>query len=229
MSSLCTLYQSAVELKAKGTHVISCDEKTGIQAIERLVTPLIPKHCEHRETNYTRHGTQCLIANFEVATGKIISPSIGDTRKEADFYHHIKTTVCTDPKARWIFVLDQLNTHKSTSLVKYVAKICGITDDLGVKGESGILKNMNTRSAFLSDESHRIRFFYTPKHASWLNQVEVWFSILARRLLKRLVVKSKEELKNRMLRFIDFFNKTAAKAFKWIYRGRAVKTYSSVN
>jgi len=124
-----------------------------------------------------------------------------------------------DFKAPWIFILDQLNTHKSASLVEYVAEACNLTIDLGEKGKSGILKNMITRSSFLSDKSHRIQFFYTPKHASWLNQVEVWFSILSRRLLRRLTTKSTEELKNSVLNFIDYFNKTSAKVFKWTYNG----------
>ena len=194
-----------------------------MQAIERLVSPMNDKHCERRETNYTRHGTQCLIANFEVSTGKVISPSIGDTRREDDFLRHIKTTIQSDEKAHWIFIVDQLNTHKSASLVEFIAEQCGIDVDLGKKGIDGILKDMETRMAFLSDKAHSVRFFYTPKHASWLNQVEVWFSILSRRLLKRLSVSSTEALKEKVLAFIDYFNKTAAKAFKWKYAGKVAE------
>ena len=129
----------------------------------------------------------------------------------------------TAPKAKWVIILDQLNTHKSESLVKYVAQECNLEVDLGVKGKKGILESMDSRAEFLSDESHRIRFFYTPKHASWLNQVEVWFSILSRRLLKRLSVKSTEELKEKINAFIAYFNVTMAKAFKWTYNGRPLK------
>ena len=93
---------------------------------------------ERREANYVRHGTQCLIANFEIATGNIIAPSIGDTRKEDDFVEHIKNTVATDPQAQWIFIVDQLNTHQSSSLVEYVASACGYNEELGKKGKSGI-------------------------------------------------------------------------------------------
>ncbi len=176
--------------------------------------------CERQDNEYKRHGTLCLIANFEVATGKVIAPSIGETRTEKDFLAHIKNTVTTAPDDSWVIILDQLNTHKSASLVEYVADACGIEGDLGEKGKTGILKNMKTRMKFLADEKHRIRFFYTPKHASWLNQVEVWFSILARRLLKRLSTASIDELKSKVLAFIDYFNKTSAKAFKWTYQGR---------
>lgn len=200
--------------------MISCDEKTGIQALTRETTPMKPNQCERHDSSYERHGTQCLIANFEVATGKVISPTIGDTRTEDDFLQHIKTTVNEDPQANWIFILDQLNTHKSASLVEYVTKACELEIDLGEKGKNGILKDMESRKNFLENSEHRIRFFYTPKHASWLNQVEIWFSILSARLLKRLYSESKEALKIKITSFIDYFNKTAAKVFKWTYKGR---------
>lgn len=220
VKELCGLYTSAPALHDSGTHVISCDEKTGMQALERQITPMKPNQCERQDSSYERHGTQCLIANFEIATGKVVSPSIGDTRTEIDFLQHIKNTVNEDLESNWIIILDQLNTHKSASLVEFVAEVCKLDIDLGEKGKSGILKNMETRAEFLSDKNHRIRFFYTPKHASWLNQIEVWFSILSARLLKRLSVESKVVLKNKVISFIDYFNKTAAKAFKWTYNGR---------
>ncbi len=224
MKEVCDVYANAIELKADGTHVISCDEKSGMQALEREITPMTPQQVERQDNSYERHGTQCLIANFDVATGEIVSPTIQDTRTEEDFENHIKETIREDPDAPWIFVVDQLNTHMSESLVLMVATLCGLTDlDLGVKGKSGILKSMASRKAFLSDASHRIRFIYTPKHASWLNQIEIWFSILVRRLLKRLSVKSTAELKEKVLDFIDYFNRTMAKPFKWTYRGRALK------
>ena len=179
-----------------------------------------PGWVERREFEYERHGTQCLMVNFQVATGQIVAPSIGPTRTEQDFANHVEQTVDTQPDGEWVFIVDQLNTHQSESLVRLVAQWCGIDQDsLGIKGEAGILKSMPTRKVFLEDENHRIRFVYTPKHTSWLNQVEIWFSILVRKLLKRASFTSVEDLRQRILAFIDYFNKTMAKPFKWTYTG----------
>ena len=216
------MYAAAPTLHAQGVHVVSSDEKTGIQALERKypTLPMQPGLVERREFEYIRHGTQTLIANFEVATGQVVAPSVGPTRTEVDFRDHIAQTVATDPDGEWVFITDQLNTHRSEALVRFVAEACRITDDLGVKEARGILQSMETRAAFLRDPDHRIRFVYTPKHSSWLNQVEIWFGILSRRLLKRGSFTSVEELCERILAFVDYFNRTMAKPFKWTYTGR---------
>jgi len=215
-------YEAAPARAAAGTHTISTDEKTGIQALERLHPPLAmrPGHIERLEFEYVRHGTQCLIGNFEVATGQVLTPSVGPTRTEEDFAAHIAQTLATDPAGEWIFVVDQLNTHQSEALVRLVAAECGLAADLGVKGKAGLLASMASRKAFLEQTSHRIRFVYTPKHSSWLNQIEIWFGMLVRRVLKRGSFTSVDELRERLLAFIAYFNTALAKPFKWTYKGR---------
>lgn len=225
MRIVCDLYHQALELYQQGTHLVSTDEKTSIQALERKhpTKPMKPGLIRLYEHEYIRHGTQTLIANLEVATGECLAPSIGATRTEADFAQHIEGTIDLDPEASWIFIVDQLNIHKSETLVKIVAERCKLDLDLGKKGRTGILNSMETRMAFLQDETHRIRFAYTPKHTSWLNQIELWFSILVRRLLKHGNFSSLDDLRERLLAFVDYFNRTMAKPFKWTYKGRPLQ------
>lgn len=186
--------------------------------------PVRPGLVERVEFEYIRHGTLCLIANFNVVTGKIVCPSIGPTRTEADFVAHIDRTIATDPQAGWIFVADQLDTHVSATLVQLVAQRCAIEVDRGVTGKRGVLKSKKSRRKFLQDTSHRIRFVYTPRHCSWLNQIEIWFSILARRLLKRSSFMSLDDLRDKTLAFIEYFNKVLGKPFRWTYTGRPLQS-----
>lgn len=222
VASICDVYAQASALEGAGTHVVSCDEKTGIQALERAAAtrPTRPGQDERREFEYVRHGTLCLMANLQVATGKVLAPTIGPTRSEADFAQHVAQTVATDSSAGWLFVVDNLTTHCSETLVRWVAKLEGFEGDLGKKGSSGILENVETRRSFLIDEAHRVRFVYTPKHCSWLNQIECWFSILVRRALRRGSFSSTEALAKRIREFIDYFNRLLAKPFRWTYTGR---------
>lgn len=150
--------------------------------------------------------------------------TVGDTRTESDYLAPVRQLIATDPVAiKWHLVMDCLNTHQSESLVRFVAAIEGLDIDLGVKGQSGILKSMQTRAAFLSNPSLKIVFHFTPKHCSWLNQIEIWFSILVQKLLRRANFTSIAQLKNRILEFINYFNRTMAKPFKWTYQGKALK------
>ena len=223
---MCDCYQAARRLwEVEGIHTVSVDEMTGIQALERIAPtkPMRPGEVELVEFEYQRNGTQCLIGNFEVATGEVISPTVQKTRTEEDFAKHIARTVATDLEAGWIFVTDNLTIHCSESLVQYVAEACGVEDDLGKKGIRGVLKSVATRKKFLMDCDHRIRFVYVPKHTSWLNQIEIWFSILVRRVIKRGNFTSELDLREKILAFIEYFNRTLAKPFKWTYTGRPLK------
>ena len=225
VADICQLYADAPALAAQGIAVISSDELTGVQALERKHPglPLMPGQVERREFEYIRHGTVTAILSRNVATGQVVAPSLGPTRTEADFLAHIQGVIASDPTVtQWHFVVDNLNTHRSESLVRYVAAVAGITDDLGVKGRSGILHTQASRAAFLADPGHPIVVHYTPRHCSWLNQIEIWLSILVRKLLKRGSFVSKADLTAHILAFIDHYNQTTAKPFKWTYLGKVL-------
>lgn len=223
VQDVCTLYREAPHRADQGERVVSTDELTGVQALERKHSglPLAPGKVERREFEYIRHGTRAFILSRDVVSGQLIAPSGGPTRTEADFLSHVQGVVATDPAVtRWHFVVDNLNTPQSASLVQWVAAKSKLDIDLGQKGACGIRHTQASRAAFLSDPSHRVVFHYTPKHCSWLNQIEIWLSILVRKLLKRGSFFSVEDLKAKVLAFIDYYNRTMAKPFKWTYQGK---------
>jgi transposase len=224
VKEVCGVYHAAPSRTEQGERTISTDELTGVQALERKHPglPLAPGKVQRREFEYIRHGTRSFILSRDVVTGTVLAPFCGPTRTEADFLAHLQALIATDPQARrWHIVCDNLNTHQSESLVRWVAELSGSSEDLGVKGESGILASMGSRAAFLRQSDHKVVFHYTPKHSSWLNQIEIWLSILVRKLLKRGSFTSLEELEAKVLAFIGYYNQTA-KPFKWTYQGKAL-------
>lgn len=197
--------------------IVSTDEMTGIQALEHKYPdkPARPHKTARTEFEYIRHGTTSFTGFFDIVTGKLECPYLNKTRKADDFVKALGQMIDTDPDKHWIIVADNLNTHYTELVVRFVADKCGICET--ELEETGVLKNVKSRIGFLIDSSHRIRFAYTPKHCSWMNQIEIWFGIINRQLLRRKSFLSVEDLETSILDYIEQYNSLFAHPFKWKY------------
>jgi hypothetical protein len=199
---ICALYVQSPALYEQGQLVICTDEKTGMQVLQRKypTQPARPGHPEKREQDYIRHGTRALIASFVVPTGEVVW-DLGLTRTAQDFAAHLLHVARQVQGWQGVtWVLDNLNTHWSVE----VCEVLAILNDLPFCPRS--LRTGAQRRAFLTDPEHAYRFVFTPKHGSWLNQVELWFSVLARRFLRRGDFASPAEFEARLRAFLDDYN-----------------------
>lgn len=229
--SVCDTYLAAPALRIeKNIYTICVDEMTSLQANEKRAPGKLPApgQCGKEECQYTRHGTVCLTGNWDVVAGQFILPTIEETRNNKDFAKHINRLIESESANGWVFIVDNLNTHCGEPLVRMVAEHLGVaSDELGTVRKTGILKNMASRRAFLSDDSHKIRFVFMPKHSSWLNQIEAVFGMISRRVMRGGSFTSKDDLMNKLKRFATYFNETIAKPMKWTYTGRPTEEEST--
>jgi DDE superfamily endonuclease len=213
---VCQLYRDAFGLLAQGELVVSVDEKTSIQALERLyeTRPARPGLIERREFEYLRHGTRCLIGSLVVPTGQVIG-SVTARRGRWDFVRHIRDVVEMFPHVkRFHWVMDNLNTHWTFELCRYLAVDAGCW-------EKGLrLRTGKERRAYLTAGCSRHVIHFTPKHGSWLNQIEIWFGVLQRRVLRRGNFTSVEDLARKILEYIAYYNAHHAHPYEWTYTGK---------
>jgi transposase len=215
-AAVCQLYVRSPVLYQQGELVISTDEKTGMPILQRKYPTQLarPGHPEKREHEYIRHGTRAPIASFVVPTGEVIW-NLGPTRTSIDFANHLqKVAHQFRDWSRISWVVDNRNTHGSREACEILAGLNGRAF------ESGRLRTGIERKAFLSDPEHRYRFVFTPTHGSWLNQVERFFSVLARRFLTRGDFASASEFEQRLVAYLEAYNAREKHPYRWTYTGQ---------
>jgi DDE superfamily endonuclease len=213
---ICQLYLQALRFYQEGRLVICADEKTGMQILQRRypTQPVQPGKPEKREHEYIRHGVRALLASFVVPTGQLVW-NLGQTRTSADWATHLANVVHQLPAMRrYDWVVDNLNTHWSLEVCQLVAQWCTVPF-IPKELQRGV-----QRRAFLCDPTHTHVFHFTPKHGSWLNQVELWFSVLARRFLKRGDYDSAQDFDTRLTAYLEVYNTHHAHPYRWTYTGQ---------
>jgi hypothetical protein len=212
---VCQLYVKAPRFYQQGRLVLCCDEKTGMQVLDRPAPtqPAQPGKPEKREFEYIRLGTRTLITTFCVPTGEVVW-DLGPTRTNLDFRGHVLRVAAhyRDLK-KFDWVVDNLNTHMSLELCEVMAYL----NELPF--EPARLKTQQQRGVWLSDPSHKHVFHYTPRHGSWLNQVELFFSVLARQFLRRGDFGSIKEFEERLAAYLEEYNQEKAQPYRWTYTG----------
>jgi len=217
--------QDAPTLAAPDDPVVRPDALTGVQALERQDPgwPLAPGTVERRECESIRHGTCACLLSRNVVTGQSVAPHGGATRTAADVLAHVPAGVARDPRVyRWPCVVDTLDRHRSASLVRCVAAASLLELDLGEQGTHGLLATRQSRAAFWRDPSPRLVCHETPKQTSWMNQIDIWLSLVGRKLLTRGSFTSVTDVKRKLLAFIDDDHRTRAKPFNWTYQGNVL-------
>jgi transposase len=218
---ICDLIMGACnKLTISDYHLISVDEKPGIQALQSKEIAIgVGKPCR-RDIEYVRKGKTCLIAGTEVGTGKVVSHTFAKKNNEAEFVKFIRQTIERyGLMVKIVFLLDNLSTHSTVSLVEYIALQIGYTAPLGKNRRHGILRDQKSRRKFLTDSKHQIYFQFTPKHCSWLNPIENWFSILQRHALNGGNFESVEDLKQKINAYIKYHNAVLFKPINWQFTG----------
>jgi hypothetical protein len=213
------LYLDAPRLYRQGELVLCVDEKTGIQALERKHPgrPMEAGRPERREFESIRHGTRCLIASLLVPTGRILG-DVSARRASRDFCRRLRHTTEPFPDAvRFHWGMDNLNTHWNLSLCRCIARLSG------VRFEPKRLRTGAQRRAFLTEPEHRHVIHYTPKHGSWLNQIEIWFGVLQKRVIRRGDFRSKADLMRKILAYILYDNENLAHPYRWTCTGQPLK------